>query len=252
MYLTLILLPIFGALAAGLRGRALGVTGSQFVATGCIIISTILSFIAFFEVAICRSSVSLVVGSWISTEGLVVNWSVLFDDLTVAILLPVLVVSSCVHIYSVSYIASDPHSQRFFAYLSMFTAFIVVLVVADSWLLMFVGWEGIGISSFFLIGFWTSRVQASKSAVLALTVNRVGDLVLSVGFFAIIWLCSSLDYATILPIASYLNESALTIIGLLLLGGAIAKSAQVPLHTWLPAAIEGLLIIIFYYIKFWP
>jgi NADH-ubiquinone oxidoreductase chain 5 len=167
------------------------------------------------------------------------SWSLLFDDLTVAMLLPVLVVSSCVHVYSTSYMAEDPHPQRFFAYLSMFTAFMLVLVAADSWLGMFVGWEGIGVSSFLLIGFWTSRVQAGKSALLAMTVNRVGDLVLSVGFFAIVWLCASLDYATVLATAPLLNETALTVIGLLLLGGAMAKSAQVPLHTWLPAAMEG-------------
>jgi NADH-ubiquinone oxidoreductase chain 5 len=239
MYLSIILLPVLGALAAGLRGRALGVTGSQIISTGCLLAATALSLVAFYEVALCRSPVTVDLAAWVSTVGMTARWSLLFDDLTVAMLLPVLIVSSCVHVYSVSYMADDPHPQRFFAYLSMFTAFMLLLVGADSYLLMFVGWEGIGISSFLLIGFWTTRVQAGKSAVLALTINRVGDLALTVGFFALVWLCSSLDYATVLSTAPLLNETALTITGLLLLGGAMAKSAQLPLHTWLPAAMEG-------------
>jgi NADH-ubiquinone oxidoreductase chain 5 len=239
MYLTLISLPVLGALAAGLRGRALGATGAQLLSSVCLVLTTLLSLVAFYEVALCRSPVSVVVASWVTTEGLTASWGLVFDDLTVAMLLPVLTVSSCVHVYSVAYMGQDPHTQRFFSFLSMFTAFMVVLVTADGWLGMFVGWEGIGISSFLLIGFWTSRVQAGKSAVLALTVNRVGDLVLSVGFFALLWLCSSLDYATVLSTAPLLNETVLTIIGLTFLGGAMAKSAQVPLHTWLPAAMEG-------------
>lgn len=239
MYLSIVLLPVLGALAAGLRGRALGVTGAQLVSTFCVLASTALSLVAFYEVALCRSAVTINLASWVTTEGFTANWSLLFDDLTVSMLLPVLIVSSCVHVYSVSYMADDPHCQRFFAYLSMFTAFMLLLVSADSYLLMFVGWEGIGISSFLLIGFWTSRVQAGKSAVMAMTINRVGDIAVSIGFFALVWLCSSLDYATVLSTAPYLNETALTVIGLLLLGGAMSKSAQLPLHTWLPAAMEG-------------
>lgn len=139
MYLALLCLPVLGALAAGLRGRALGVTGAQIVASGCLIASTILSIVAFYEVALCRTPVTVVVASWVTTEGMTASWSLLFDDLTVAMLLPVLVVSSCVHVYSASYMADDPHPQRFFAYLSMFTAFMLLLVGADSWLAMFVG-----------------------------------------------------------------------------------------------------------------
>lgn len=239
MYTSIILLPSIGAVAAGLRGRALGATGAQVITCACMVVATVLSLVAFYEVALCRSPVTVDLGSWVSTVGLTADWSLLYDDLTVAMLLPVLVVSTCVHVYSVSYMGEDPHTQRFMAYLSMFTAFMLLLVGADSYLLMFVGWEGIGISSFLLIGFWTTRVQAAKSAVLALTVNRVGDLALTVAFFAITWLCASLDYATVLATVPHLNETALTITGLLLLGGAMAKSAQLPLHTWLPAAMEG-------------
>lgn len=239
MYTSIILLPTLGALAAGLRGRALGVSGAQVTTCACMMVATVMSLLAFYEVALCRSPVTVDLGAWVSTVGITADWSLLYDDLTVAMLLPVLVVSTCVHVYSVSYMADDPHPQRFMSYLSMFTAFMLLLVGADSYLLMFVGWEGIGISSFLLIGYWTTRVQAAKSAVLALTVNRVGDLALTVSFFSITWLCGSLDYATVLATVPHLNETALTVTGLLLLGGAMAKSAQLPLHTWLPAAMEG-------------
>jgi hypothetical protein len=239
MYLTILALPSIGAMVAGLRGRALGVTGAQVITIGCMVLATLFTLVAFHEVALCRSSVTVDLAHWVSLVGLSVSWSLVFDDLTVAMLLPVLIVSLCVHVYSVSYMDSDPHQQRFSAYLSMFTAFMVLLVTADSYLLMFVGWEGIGISSFLLIGFWTTRAQAAKSAVLALTVNRVGDLTLTVAFLAMAWVFGSLDFALVLSTASLMDQTVLTITGLLLLGGAMAKSAQLPLHTWLPAAMEG-------------
>jgi len=135
--------------------------------------------------------------------------------------------------------AEDPHNQRFFSYLSMFTFFMLVLVAGDNYLIMFIGWEGIGISSYLLINFWYTRIQANKSGIKALTVNRVGDMFLSVGFFAIFWVFGNVDYATVFSIAPFINETAITIIGLLLLLGAMAKSAQLGLHTWLPDAMEG-------------
>jgi NADH-ubiquinone oxidoreductase chain 5 len=135
--------------------------------------------------------------------------------------------------------AEDPHNQRFFSYLSMFTFFMLILVAGDNYFIMFIGWEGIGISSYLLINFWYTRIQANKSGIKALTVNRVGDMFLSVGFFAIFWVFGNVDYATVFSVAPFINESAITIIGLLLLVGAMAKSAQIGLHTWLPDAMEG-------------
>jgi NADH-ubiquinone oxidoreductase chain 5 len=154
-------------------------------------------------------------------------------------LLPVLIVSSIVHMYSISYIAEDPHNQRFFSYLSIFTFFMLILVAGDNYLILFVGWEGIGISSYLLINFWFTRIQANKSGIKALTVNRVGDMFLSIGFFAIFWVFGNVDYATVFSVAPFMNETAITIIGLLLLVGAMAKSAQLGLHTWLPDRMEG-------------
>lgn len=239
MYLSIIFLPILGSILAGLRGRTLGITGSQYITTSCLIVSALLSLVAFYEVALCRSSVSINLGSWIDCEYLVVNWSFLFDDLTVSMIMPVLIVSSLVHIYSMSYMSDDPHGQRFFSYLSIFTGFMLILVTGDSYLTLFVGWEGIGMSSFLLIGFWLTRVQANKAAIKALTINRVGDMSLSIGFFAMVWVFGNLEYSNVLALAPLMNETAITIIGLLFLGGAMAKSAQVPLQTWLADAMEG-------------
>ena len=234
MYLSILALPLFGSATAGLLGRKLGVTGAHIVTTGCLMSSALLALVAFYEVGLCNSPVSIELFSWIDSESLLVQWGFLFDSLTVSMLLPLLVVSSLVHLYSISYMAGDPHNQRFFSYLSMFTFFMLVLVAGDNYLILFVGWEGIGISSFLLINFWYTRIQANKSGIKALTVNRVGDMFLSVGFFAILWVFGNVDYATVFSVAPYINETAITIIGLLLLVGAMAKSAQLGLHTWLP------------------
>lgn len=239
MYLSILALPLFGSATAGLLGRKLGVTGAHIVATGCLMASALLALVAFYEVGLCNSPVSINLFSWIDSESLLVQWGFLFDSLTVSMLLPVLIVSSLVHLYSISYMAEDPHNQRFFSYLSMFTFFMLVLVAGDNYLILFVGWEGIGISSYLLINFWYTRIQANKSGIKALTVNRVGDMGLSIGFFAILWVFGNVDYATVFRVAPYINETAITIIGLLLLVGAMAKSAQFGLHTWLPDRMEG-------------
>ena len=135
------------------------------------------------------------------------------------------------------------HNQRFFSYLSLFTFFMLILVTGGNYLVMFVGWEGIGVVSFLLISFWYTRVQAVKSAIQALTMNRVGDMMLSIGLFAMFGIFGNLDYSTVFSISPYVNEVAITIVGLLLFIGATAKSAQVPLHVWLPGSMEGYLYI---------
>jgi NADH-ubiquinone oxidoreductase chain 5 len=154
-------------------------------------------------------------------------------------LIPVLFISTLVHLFSVDYMAGDPHNQRFFSYLSLFTFFMLILVTGANYLVMFVGWEGIGVVSFLLISFWYTRIQAVKSAIQALTMNRVGDMMLSVGLFAMIAIFGNLDYSTIFSASPYVNEVAITVVVLLLFIGATAKSAQVPLHVWLPGSMEG-------------
>jgi NADH-ubiquinone oxidoreductase chain 5 len=239
MYLSILALPLFGAMSAGLLGRKLGVTGAQLITCVCMSSAALLSIVAFYEVALCGSPVSIHLSSWIDSGMMSVDWAFMFDSLTVSMLLPVLVVSSMVHVYSISYMSADPHNQRFFAYLSMFTFFMLILVTGDNYLILFVGWEGIGVSSYLLINFWYTRIQANKSAIKAMVVNRVGDTFLSVAFFGVFWAFGNLDYATVYSLSPYMNETVLTIIGLLFLFAAMGKSAQLGLHTWLPDAMEG-------------
>lgn len=234
MYLTLIFLPMLGSIVAGMFGRKVGVTGAQFITVTSIITCAVLSLTAFYEVGLCNSPVSINLCTWIDSEIIDVSWGFMFDSLTVSILLAVVLVSTLVHIFSIDYMSADPHNQRFFSYLSIFTFFMLILVTGDNYLIIFVGWEGIGISSYLLINFWFTRIQASKSGIKALTVNRVGDMFLSVAFFAIFFVFGNLDYSTVFSVAPFINESLITIIGLLLLFAAIGKSAQIGLHTWLP------------------
>src|SRR6202012_3619760 len=164
--------------------------------------------------------------------------------------IPVLYISSLIHIFSTDYMAEDPHNQRFFSYLSLFTFFMLVLVSGANFFVMFIGWEGIGVVSYLLINFWFTRIQANKAAILAFTMNRVGDMGLSIGFFAIFALFGSLDFSTVFSLVPLMNETGITIIGLLLLMGAMAKSAQIPLHSWLPGSMEGLKVLNIIFILF--
>jgi NADH-ubiquinone oxidoreductase chain 5 len=140
--------------------------------------------------------------------------------------------------------APDPHHQRFFAYLSMFTFFMLLLVCGDNLLVMFIGWEGVGVTSYLLISFWYTRVQATKSALQAILVNRVGDWAFLIGLFGLFWLFGTLEYSTLFSIAPMIHEALFTLIALGLLVGAMAKSAQIGLHTWLPMAMEGSRILL--------
>jgi NADH-ubiquinone oxidoreductase chain 5 len=239
MYLTILILPLLGSFVSGFLGRKIGVTGSHIITCTCLILSSLLATIAFYEVGLNSSPVIINLFNWIDSEYMTISWEFLFDQLTVSMFIPVLYISSLIHIFSTDYMAEDPHNQRFFSYLSLFTFFMLVLVSGANFFVMFVGWEGIGIVSYLLINFWFTRIQANKAAILALTMNRVGDMGLSIGFFALFALFGSLDYATIFSIVPFMNETAITIIGLLLLIGAMAKSAQIPLHSWLPGSMEG-------------
>lgn len=142
MYLSILILPLLGAILSGFMGRKIGITGSHIITSVCLTITTGLAFIAFYEIGLSHSSVSIKIFSWIDSEWMNISWGFIFDSLTVSMLLPVLIVSSLVHIYSVSYMGEDPHNQRFFALLSMFTFFMLLLVTGDNYLLMFIGWEG--------------------------------------------------------------------------------------------------------------
>jgi len=239
MYLVIIILPLLGSIAAGFFGRKIGVNGAQFITCSAVIITTMLAIIAFFEVGLNNIPVSIQVFRWIDSESLNVSWGFHFDSLTVSMLIPVLIVSSLVHIYSIGYMSHDPHNQRFFSYLSLFTFMMIILVTANNFLLMFVGWEGVGICSYLLVCFWFTRIAANQSSLSAFLTNRVGDCFLTIGMFAILWSFGNIDYSTVFSLAPYINEKVVTIIGICLLIGAMAKSSQVGLHVWLPMAMEG-------------
>ena len=239
MYLAIIVLPLLGSIASGLFGRKLGVKGSHIITCGSVIITTLLATLAFFEVGLNNIPVSIHLFRWIDSESLNISWGFNFDTLTVSMLIPVLIVSSLVHVYSIGYMSHDPHNQRFFSYLSLFTFMMIILVTADNLLLMFVGWEGVGICSYLLVSFWFTRIAANQSSMSAFLMNRVGDCLLTVGMFATLWSFGNIDYTTIFSLAPYMNENIITIIGICLLIGAMAKSSQIGLHIWLPQAMEG-------------
>ena len=239
MYLALIVLPILGSIVSGFFGRKVGVSGSHIITCTCIIITTILAILAFIEVGFNNIPVTIHLFRWIDAEALNVSWAFNFDALTVSMLIPVLIVSSLVHVYSIGYMSHDPHNQRFFSYLSLFTFMMIILVTANNFLLMFVGWEGVGVCSYLLVSFWFTRIAANQSSLSAFLTNRVGDCFLTIGMFAILWSFGNVDYYTVFSLAPYYNENVIIIIGVCLLIGAMAKSSQVGLHVWLPMAMEG-------------
>jgi NADH-ubiquinone oxidoreductase chain 5 len=239
MYFNIVFLSFLAAIFSGLLGRVLGVRGVHIINISCLFLTTLLSFIAFYEVILNNSTVSIKLFPWISIENLEISWSFYFDELTVSMLIPVLIVSLLVHIYAVGYMGEDPHQQRFFSYISLFTGLMLVLVTGNNFLVMFLGWEGVGICSYLLVHFWYTRIEAVKSAMNAMFTNRVGDYFLTIGFFAIFFTFGTLDYAIVFSLAPYININVITFITILLLLGAAAKSAQMGLHGWLPMAMEG-------------
>jgi NADH-ubiquinone oxidoreductase chain 5 len=239
MYLSIIILPLLGSLVSGLLGRKVGVTGSQFVTCTCLILSSLLMTVAFYEVGLSGSPVHINLGSWINSELMSISWEFYYDQLTVSLGLAVLYCSTLIHIYTIDYLSADPHNQRFFSYLSAFTAGMLVLICGGNYFVMFVGWEAIGLVSYLLINYYFTRIQANKAAMLAFTMNRGGDMLMSIGFFAIFALFGSLNYSVIFSLVPYINETAISLVALLLLGGALAKSANIPLHSWLPGSMEA-------------
>ena len=239
MYLAIIILPLLGSIISGFFGRKVGTTGSQLITSVFIMITTFIAIVTFTEVVMNETLVTIFAFRWIDTEWIDISWGFNIDSLTASMLIPVLIISFLVHTYSVGYMSHDPHNQRFFSYLSLFTFMMIILVTANNYLVMFVGWEGVGVCSYLLVNFWFTRIAANQSSMSAFLTNRVGDCFLTLGMFAIIWTFGNLDYSTVFSLAPYINENAITIIGVCLLIGAMAKSSQVGLHVWLPLAMEG-------------
>lgn len=209
----------------------------------------LISLFVFYEVALLNCCVYLKLTPWINSEMLNVDWGFLFDSLTVVMCCVVTFVSSIVHLYSTEYMAHDPHLPRFMSYLSLFTFFMLILVTADNFIQMFVGWEGVGLCSYLLINFWFTRIQANKAAIKAMILNRIGDFGLVIGILIIFVEYKAVDYSTVFaitPIFTHkvynflsLDLDLITIICFFLFIGAVGKSAQLGLHTWLPDAMEG-------------
>ncbi len=249
MYLTILILPLCGCIASGLFGRYLGVFGSGLISTVCCGLSSLISLFCFYEVVFNSSKCILTILTWIQVTSFNVNWGFLFDTLSIIILFVVTFISFLVHIYSIEYIREDPHLPRFISYLSLFTFFILILVSSDNFLQIFLGWEGIGLSSYLLINFWFTRIQANKAGIKAIVINRVGDFGLALSILAIYLNFETIEYASVFAIIPALKGqsfyigncyySTLDLIGFLLFWGACGKSAQLGLHTWLPDAIEG-------------
>ncbi|MEQ8298648.1 MAG: NADH-quinone oxidoreductase subunit L [Nitratireductor sp.] len=266
MYHAIVFLPLFGFLIAGLLGASIGAKASEYITSGFLVIAAVLSWVAFFTVGFGDGEAFTVpVMRFIQSGTLDVAWSFRIDTLTVVMLVVVNTVSALVHIYSIGYMHHDPHRPRFFAYLSLFTFAMLMLVTSDNLVQMFFGWEGVGLASYLLIGFWYKKPTANAAAIKAFVVNRVGDFGFILGIFGVFVLFGSVNFDTIfantqsfLPAAEAAGEAgtqagsvlnflgyeldryaALTVVCLLLFLGAMGKSAQVPLHTWLPDAMEG-------------
>ncbi|MEM8649449.1 MAG: NADH-quinone oxidoreductase subunit L [Pseudomonadota bacterium] len=256
MYHAIVFLPLIGFLTAGLFAKSLGAKGCEYITTGLLMISAILSWVAFFTVAFSEAPPETVqVLQWVSSGDLNVNWAFRIDTLTVVMLVVVNSVSALVHMYSIGYMHHDPHRPRFFAYLSLFTFAMLMLVTSDNLLQMFFGWEGVGLASYLLIGFWFKKPTANAAAIKAFVVNRVGDFGFALGIFGIFYVFNTIEFSTIFAnvdsfsktegtVMNFLGyeldaQSTLTIICLLLFMGAMGKSAQFLLHTWLPDAMEG-------------
>ena len=262
MYQAIVFLPLLGFLIAGVLGKRLGARASELITCGFMVVAAALSWVAFFSVGLGDTEAFTVpVLRFLDIGNLQADWALRIDTLTVVMLVVVNTVSALVHIYSIGYMHDDPHRPRFFAYLSLFTFAMLMLVTADNLIQMFFGWEGVGLASYLLIGFWYHKPSANAAAMKAFIVNRVGDFGFALGIFGVFVLFGTVDFGTIFanapsfatpegvaesgPVAlNFLGyaldrQSALTAVCLLLFMGAMGKSAQVPLHTWLPDAMEG-------------
>jgi len=249
METAIVFLPLLGAIIAGFFGRAIGDKASMLVTCSLLVISALLAIIVFVDVAFGGNARTTELFTWITSGDFQVSWALKVDTLTAVMLMVVTVVSSVVHVYSIGYMHHDPCKPRFFAYLSMFTFFMLALVTADSLVQMFFGWEGVGLASYLLIGFWYERPSACSAAIKAFLVNRVGDIGFALGIACIFVLFDTVQLDAIFAAAPSLADAqfslfgieghALTIACVLLFIGAMGKSAQLGLHTWLPDAMEG-------------
>ena len=249
MYTATIFLPLIGCLIAGFFGRRIGDRAAQLATVIPMLLSAVLSCIILYEVALKGGDRTVELFTWIDSGALEANWALRFDTLSAVMVFVVSVVSSMIHVYSIGYMEKDPSIPRFFSYLSLFTFAMLMLVTADNLVQLFFGWEGVGLMSYLLIGFWYHRPSANAAALKAFVVNRVGDFGFLIGIFALFFVTGSVSLDTIFATAPGLVGQTIHFVGLeldllttaclLLFIGAMGKSAQLGLHTWLPDAMEG-------------
>jgi len=249
MELTLLFLPLLSFIISGFFGKYIGDRISEIITSLFVSISAVLALLVFYQVITQGYENNIVIASWLHSGSLNVNWSIKIDALSAVMLVVVTLISSLVHIYSIGYMSQDPHKPRFMAYLSLFTFAMLTLVTSDNFLQLFFGWEGVGLCSYFLIGFWYKKDSANAAAIKAFIVNRVGDFGFALGIFLIFYLFGTVNYNEVFQqIPQNLNNklsflglhiNSIDLICILLFIGAMGKSAQIFLHTWLPDAMEG-------------
>jgi NADH-quinone oxidoreductase subunit L len=249
MELSIITLPLIASIISGFFGKYVGDRNSEIVTSLLVSISAILSIIVFYNVVFNQYEDNIIIATWINSGTLDVNWSMKIDSLSSVMLVVVTSVSALVHIYSIGYMSHDPHKPRFMAYLSLFTFAMLMLVTSDNFIQLFFGWEGVGLCSYFLIGFWFKKETANSAAIKAFVVNRVGDFGFALGIFLIFYLFGTVNYNEVFQQIPSVVDKRLNFLGfevnsidlicLLLFIGAMGKSAQILLHTWLPDAMEG-------------
>ena len=249
MEISIIALPLIASIISGFFGKFIGDRNSEIVTSLLVSISAIFSCIVLYEVVQNQYEDNIIIATWINSGSLDVNWSMKIDPLSSVMLVVVTSVSALVHIYSIGYMSHDPHKPRFMAYLSLFTFAMLMLVTSDNFIQLFFGWEGVGLCSYFLIGFWFKKDSANTAAIKAFVVNRVGDFGFALGIFLIFYLFGTVNYSEVFEqIPTITNKNlnflgieinAIDLICLLLFIGAMGKSAQIFLHTWLPDAMEG-------------
>ena len=249
MEYIIVFLPLVGAILSGFFGKFIGHRTSEILTSLFVSISAILSIIVFYNVITFDYSNNIEIFTWINSGQLNVNWSIQVDALSAVMLVVVNLISSIVHVYSIGYMSNDPHKTRFMAYLSLFTFAMLTLVTSDNFLQLFFGWEGVGLCSYFLIGFWYKKESANAAAIKAFLVNRVGDFGFALGIFLIFYMYGTLNYQEVFNLVPNtldreinflgININCINLICILLFIGAMGKSAQFILHTWLPDAMEG-------------
>ena len=243
-----VFLPLIGAIVSYF-GKSLGNLFSQIISCFFIFISAILSILIFYEGIVNGNYGNYLIFQWINSGNFVADWSIKIDPLSSVMLVVVTSISALVHIYSIGYMSHDPHKPRFMSYLSLFTFSMLMLVVSDNFLQLFFGWEGVGLCSYLLIGFWYKRNSANNAAIKAFIVNRIGDFGLAIGIFLIFMFFGTINFDEVFSLVSQYKDknidflwgdyNLITLISIFLFIGAMGKSAQFLLHTWLPDAMEG-------------